>query len=64
MHTAVVGGGAMGAAIIRGLIARGGLEPADLMVAEVVDERRAALAQDYGIAVTADADAAVADAGL
>ena len=54
----------MGAAIIRGLIARGGLEPSDLMVAEVVADRRAALAQDYGIAVTGDADAAVADASL
>ena len=54
----------MGAAIIRGLIARGGLEPADLMVAEVVAERRAALAQDYGIGVTGDADAAVSDASL
>lgn len=64
MHTAVVGGGAMGAAIIRGLIARGGLEPADLTVAEVVAERRAALAEDYGIGVAAEADAAVSGAGL
>ena len=54
----------MGAAIIRGLIARGGLEPSDLMVAEVVADRRASLAQDYGIGVTGDADAAVADASL
>ncbi|MCY3957017.1 MAG: pyrroline-5-carboxylate reductase [Chloroflexi bacterium] len=64
MHTAVVGGGAMGAAIIRGLIARGGLEPADLIAAEVVAERRAALAQDYGIGVTGEADTAVSGASL
>ena len=54
----------MGAAIIRGLIARGGLEPADLMVAEVVADRRAALAEDYGIGVTGSAEAAVSGAGL
>lgn len=64
MHTAVVGGGAMGAAIIRGLIARGGLEPSDLTVAEVVAERRAELAQQFGVGVTGSAEAAVSGASL
>ena len=64
MQTTVVGGGARGASIVRGLIARGGLEPADLTVAEVVAERRAALAEDFGISATESADDAVSGAGL
>lgn len=64
MHTAIVGGGAMGASIVRGLIARGGLEPSDLTVAEVVAERRTELADQFGVGVTGNADAAVSGASL
>ena len=54
----------MGAAIVRGLIARGGLEPADLTVAEVLAERRSVLADDYGVTVTGSADDAISGASL
>ena len=54
----------MGAAILRGLIARGGLAPTDLTVAEIDADRRAVLADDFGVGVTGSADAAVSGATL
>ena len=54
----------MGAAIVRGLIARGGVAPDDLTVSEIDAERRAALAAEHGVRVAGDTDAAVSDAGL
>ncbi|MCM2358328.1 MAG: NAD(P)-binding domain-containing protein, partial [Geobacteraceae bacterium] len=48
-----IGGGNMAEALIRGLLA-GGVPTADILVAEPVAERRASLADRYGIAVTED----------
>ena len=64
MQTTVVGGGAMGASIVRGLIERGGVGAANVTVAEIDAERRAALADEFGVGVTGSADAAVSGAGL
>lgn len=48
-----IGGGNMAEALIRGLLA-GGVPAADLAVAEPFDERRAFLADRYGVASSAD----------
>ena len=48
-----IGGGNMAEALIRGLLA-GGVPAADLLVAEPFAERRAFLADRYGISVSAD----------
>ncbi len=52
--TAIIGGGAMGAAIARGLIQRGLLDPGDVTIVEIVAERRAALTAELGAAASAD----------
>ena len=54
----------MGAAIVRGLIARGGVAPADLTVAEIDAARRAVLGDEYGVGVTGSAKDAVSGATL
>lgn len=56
-----IGGGNMAEALIRGLLA-GGVPAADLLVAEPFEERRAFLADRYGIGVSAD-NGSVAAAG-
>jgi pyrroline-5-carboxylate reductase len=48
-----IGGGNMGAALIRGLIAKG-LAPHNIAVGEPVPARRATLAQQFGVRVTDD----------
>ena len=50
---AFIGGGNMGGALIRGLIARG-LAPQHIGVGEAVQARRIALADELGVHVTAD----------
>lgn len=51
-HTvSFIGGGNMGAALIRGLIAKG-LAPQNIAVGEPVPARRATLAQEFGVRVT------------
>jgi len=53
INAAFVGGGNMGGALIRGLIARG-LAPQNIGVGEAVQARRIALADELGVHVTAD----------
>ena len=60
---AFVGGGNMGGALVRGLIARG-LAPEKIAVAEALPERRAALASELGVRVTADSREAVQGADV
>ncbi len=50
---AFIGGGNMGSALIRGLIARG-LPPGNIQVGEAVQARRIALADELGVHVSAD----------
>jgi pyrroline-5-carboxylate reductase len=53
INAAFIGGGNMGGALIRGLIARG-LSPQKISVGEAVQARRIQLADELGVHVTAD----------
>ena len=63
LKAAFVGGGNMGGALIKGLIARG-LAPQDIGVGEAVQARRIALADELGVHVTADNREAIHGADL
>jgi len=63
INAAFVGGGNMGGALIRGLIARG-LSPQQISVGEAHQQRRIALADELGVHVTADNREAVASADV
>lgn len=63
ISAAFVGGGNMGGALIRGLIARG-LSPQKISVGEAHQQRRIALADELGVHVTADNREAVANADV
>jgi pyrroline-5-carboxylate reductase len=63
INAAFVGGGNMGGALIRGLIARG-LPPEQISVGEAHQQRRIALADELGVHVTADNREAVANADV
>jgi pyrroline-5-carboxylate reductase len=58
-----IGGGNMGAALIRGLIAKG-LPPASITVGEPLAERRDTLAREFGVRVTGDNREATRDADV
>jgi pyrroline-5-carboxylate reductase len=60
---AFIGGGNMGGALIRGLIARG-LPPQSITVGEAVQARRIQLADELGVLVTADNREAVTGADI
>ena len=60
---AFIGGGNMGSALIRGLLARG-LAPQKISVGEAVAERRAALANEFGVRATGDNREAVRGADV
>jgi len=57
----VIGGGKMGGALVGGIIGSGAAMPADIIVADVAEERRTELAARYGVATTADNVTAVRD---
>jgi pyrroline-5-carboxylate reductase len=63
IKAAFIGGGNMGGALIRGLIARG-LAPADVSVGEAYQQRRIELADQLGVHVTADNREAVSGADV
>jgi pyrroline-5-carboxylate reductase len=63
INAAFIGGGNMGGALIRGLIARG-LSPEKISVGEAHQQRRIALADELGVHVTADNREAVATADV
>jgi pyrroline-5-carboxylate reductase len=60
IRIACIGGGNMGRAILGGLVRRGH-DPATIRLAEPREAARAALAEELGVAVTADNRAAAAD---
>ncbi len=59
MKVAIIGGGVMGEAILSAALRKGVLSAASTTVCEKLEPRRKALAETYGVAVTADATAAV-----
>jgi pyrroline-5-carboxylate reductase len=63
INAAFIGGGNMGGALIRGLIARG-LAPQNISVGEAVQARRIQLADELGVHVTADNREAAVDADI
>jgi pyrroline-5-carboxylate reductase len=63
IRAAFVGGGNMGGALVRGLIARG-LPTQNLAVGEALEARRIALAQELGVRVTSDNREAVKGADV
>jgi len=63
INAAFIGGGNMGGALIRGLIARG-LAPQKISVGEAVQARRIQLADELGVHVTADNLEAAAGADI
>lgn len=63
INAAFIGGGNMGGALIRGLIARG-LAPQKISVGEAVQARRIQLADEIGVHVTADNREAAAGADI
>lgn len=64
MKVAIIGGGVMGEAILAAAIERGVFQPADVTVCEKVEHRRHQLHSEYGVAVTTDANEAMANTGL
>jgi pyrroline-5-carboxylate reductase len=63
ISAAFIGGGNMGGALIRGLIARG-LPPRNITVGEAVQARRIQLADELGVLVTSDNREAVTGADI
>ena len=62
MRVGVIGGGAMGEAIVAGLLRDGAATRQDITVSDVSEPRRRELAERYGVAATADnAPAAAGD---
>lgn len=61
---AVIGGGRMGEAIVKGLLDAGAVSASDVVVAEPAEERRAALSAAYGVRCVPDAPEAAAGAQL
>jgi pyrroline-5-carboxylate reductase len=59
---AVIGGGMMGAALVRGFLARGLLQPGEILVSEIEPTRRQQMAAEVGVAVTEDSVSAAAQA--
>ena len=64
MRVAIVGGGVMGEAILSRALAQGVLALKDVIVAEVIEVRRAQLQDVYGVETTAVAGAATAEADV
>ena len=60
---AILGGGFMGGALAEGLV-NGGTAPDDIIVAELLDDRRKDLGQRLGVATTADPARAAARPGV
>lgn len=63
MKIAFLGGGNMGRALIGGLLQRD-TRPEHITVGEALEPVRVALARDFGVAVTADNETAIAAAGV
>jgi pyrroline-5-carboxylate reductase len=64
MKTAFIGGGAMGEAIVRCLLAKTLVGPEDMIVSDISPSRRELLTNEYGISTCADNRKAVQNAEL
>lgn len=64
MKIAIIGGGAMGEAIIRGILARGSLSPQDISVCDIDASRLDTLKKTYKVKTGVDYGSAIEDAGL
>lgn len=64
MKIAFIGGGAMGEAMIKGILTKGVAEAKDLMVSDVSPIRRELLSKEYGVNSLADNRAAIRDSNL
>ncbi len=64
MKIAFIGGGAMGEAMIRGILGKGVAAPKDLVVSDVSQVRRELLSKEYGIRTLADNKGATKGADL
>jgi pyrroline-5-carboxylate reductase len=62
MKISFIGGGTMGEAMIKSLLAKGVASPDDVTVSDVSEARRGLLKERYGVKVTADNHEAVDDA--
>ncbi len=59
MRIGFIGGGVMGEAMIRGILARGVARPEEIIVCDTSAIRREALSRDYGVKVTEDHSMAI-----
>jgi len=62
MKIGFIGGGTMGEAIIKSLLAKGAAKPGDIAVSDISQPRRDILKKTYGVKATADNREAVKDA--
>ena len=61
MRVAFIGGGIMGEAMVKSLLAKGVVTNADVVVSDIAQERRKALKEKYSVRITDDNRAAVVD---
>ncbi len=61
---AFIGAGAMGGAIIKGLLAENAVQPNQIVASDPVESQRTRMASEYGIKTTADNCTAVQDANI
>ncbi len=64
MRIGFIGGGYMGEALVSAFLKAGAVQPGDIVVSDVAEERRKQLAADYGVEATADNAEAVSNAGV
>lgn len=64
MKLGLIGCGFMGEALLGATIEKGVVEPTDVFVAEINEERRSAVASRYGVRVTGDAEAVISDSEI
>ena len=64
MKITIIGGGAMGEAIIRGVLARGSLAPQDISVCDIDSSRLSTLKKNYGVKSSRNYQTALKDAEL
>ena len=64
MHIGFIGGGYMGEALVSAFLKAGVVQPGDIVVSDVAEERRKQLSADYGVRATADNAEAVSNADV
>ncbi|MCH8162357.1 MAG: NAD(P)-binding domain-containing protein, partial [Chloroflexi bacterium] len=64
MRIGFIGGGYMGEALVSAFLKAGVVQPGDIVVSDVAEERRKQLSADYGVRTTADNAEAVSNADV